>query len=234
MLKSAHSHAILDRSSRIIKAKKIVSVLRNYIDPKKSTILDIGTGSGHIPQYLSKSFKSVYSTDLNDERFVKNGYTFKRAKDEHLNFKSDTFDAVVSNHVIEHVPNQKLHISEIHRVLKKGGVLYLATPNKFWLTDPHYKLPFISWLPRKLSEFYLKVLLRKKWDIFPQSLADIKRFSKRKFEIHNATIDIIKYPEKYNLDTFKVIQPIVKIVPYSFMKMFDFALPTLILVLKKI
>lgn len=47
---------------------------------------------------------------------------------ESLPFKTDTFDAVLSLSVLEHVRNPFECAREIVRVLKKGGVLYAAVP----------------------------------------------------------------------------------------------------------
>ena len=161
MNKSKKSHANLETISRYKKSKKIISILNTFIDLKKCDVLDIGTGSGHIIQEISKVCRSAVSVDLHDDRSVTSGYKFKKVHDEHLPFDKDSFDVVISNHIIEHVPNHELHISEMHRVLRKNGIVYLATPNKFWITDPHYKLPFISWLPRKFSSLYLRILRNK-------------------------------------------------------------------------
>ena len=45
-----------------------------------------------------------------------------------IQFESRTFDYVIANHVLEHVPNDLKAISELHRVLKKGGMAILQTP----------------------------------------------------------------------------------------------------------
>ena len=161
---------------------------------------------------------------------IKSGYSFKKVSDGHLPFDDNTFDVVISNHVIEHIPNQKLHIYEIYRVLKDKGILYLATPNKFWIVDPHYRLPFISWLPRKFSKVYLK---NKKWDIFPLSFSMLKRLTKNKFELNNLTINVIKHPKKYNLDVMKKIQPLIRLIPISVIRIFNSIAPTYILILIK-
>ena len=233
MVKSEISHARLEELSRHKKSKKIISILSKFRDLKNCSILDIGTGSGHIINDISKLCKSASSVDLYDERMIKSGYSFKKIDDEHLPFENNTFDIVISNHVIEHVPNQKLHLSEIYKVLKNNGILYLATPNKFWVIDPHHKLLFISWFPRKISAFYLKTLKNKKWDIFPLSLGMLKRLTKNKFELNNLTIDIIKYPQKYTLDVMKKLQPLIKLIPVPLLRMFNPILPTYILILKK-
>ena len=69
-----------------------------------------------------------------------------------LPFPQDSFGIVVSNHVIEHVgdyPAQREHLGEIRRILRGDGVLYLATATRWLVTEPHYRLPFLSWLPRR-------------------------------------------------------------------------------------
>lgn len=233
MSRSDKSHARLEEASRQKKSEKIIAILNKFIDLQNCTLLDIGTGSGHIINNLSKKCKKAFSVDLYDERMIKSGYSFKKVDNEVLPFEDNAFDVVVSNHVIEHVPNQPLHISEIHRVLKKNGILYLATPNKFWITDPHHKLPFISWLPRRISTLYLKLFKNKNWDIYPLSFSKLKKLTKYNFEFNNLTIDVIKYPKKYNLDIMKLIQPIIKLMPLFFIKCFNSILPTYIIILKK-
>jgi SAM-dependent methyltransferase len=45
-----------------------------------------------------------------------------------LPFRSDTFDAVLSSDVVEHLTDSALAVREIRRILKPGGVLLLNTP----------------------------------------------------------------------------------------------------------
>lgn len=45
-----------------------------------------------------------------------------------LPFKDKTFDLVICSHVLEHVPNDKAAMSELHRVTKLGGVVLALTP----------------------------------------------------------------------------------------------------------
>jgi len=230
---SEKSYAQLEGFTRHKKANKIVLILSKFVDLSKCFVLDIGVGSGHIAQDISKKSKSLVGVDLHDERTVKSGYSFKKVSDEKLPFVDNVFDVVISNQIIEHVPNQNLHIKEIHRVLKKNGVVYLATPNKYWITDPHSKLPFISWFPRKISSFYLKLLKNRKWDIYPLSYNQIKKLIKNKFVSSNMTLKIIKNPKKYGLDVFFGLQLIFKLLPFWILKLFKGIVPSYILILKK-
>src|SRR5690606_33526142 len=47
-----------------------------------------------------------------------------------LPFADNTYDVVISFQVIEHIQDDKLFLSEIHRVLKPGGVALITTPNR--------------------------------------------------------------------------------------------------------
>lgn len=233
MTKSAVSHANLNKLSRNNKSKKIISILSEFSELRNCDILEIGTGSGYIINHLSKISKSASSVDINDERKIKSGYSFRKINDEHLPFKDNSFDIILSNHVIEHLPNHELHLSEIYRVLKDNGIVYLATPNKYWIMEAHHKVPFLAYLPRELSTIYLKILKNKEWDIYPLSFGMLKKLIKKQFVLKNFTIDIIKQPKKYNLDIMKMIHPLLEILPISILKMLNPFFPDYILILQK-
>ena len=46
----------------------------------------------------------------------------------HLPFKDHTYDLVLCNHVLEHIPNDRKAMKELYRVLKKGGTLIAQVP----------------------------------------------------------------------------------------------------------
>jgi 2-polyprenyl-3-methyl-5-hydroxy-6-metoxy-1,4-benzoquinol methylase len=227
------SHASLDEDIRKKKATKLISVLSSFVNLDQCNILDIGTGSGHIAHELCLVCKSVVSVNLTDERVVRDGYRFIQIKDENLPFLDGTFDVVISNHVIEHVPNQMLHIREVFRVLSKNGVLYLATPNKYAFVEPHFMLPFLSWLPRHAASAWLKYFKNQVWDIYPLSLKEIKKLVSSEFEFTDMSIEVIKNPRKYNLDMCPVFQSLLRLIPVRFLEVLRFIFPSYIIVLRK-
>lgn len=92
--------------------------------------LDIGCGNGGISSHFARE-NEHYGVDIADRRREDaKGFVFRLVESERLPFADGFFDIVISHHVIEHVPDQALHLSEIRRVLKPRGVAYLATPNK--------------------------------------------------------------------------------------------------------
>ena len=49
----------------------------------------------------------------------------RRMNVENMSFLDDTFDIVISNNAFEHIANVSQAISEVHRVLKSGGITYV-------------------------------------------------------------------------------------------------------------
>lgn len=154
-------HAALNLESRSFKARKIEMLLGLNNNGNPLNVLEIGCGSGGISHYFGThpSCKyQVYALDVTDSRVVHEGYDFQTITDTALPFPDDYFDVVISNHVIEHVgdePAQVHHLKEFGRVLKPSGIGYLAMPNRWMLVEPHYRLPFLSWLPVRWRSPYL-------------------------------------------------------------------------------
>ena len=158
--------ARFDEASRIAKARKI-ALLSGMTSPQPgATMLDIGTGSGYIAAYFSKlgfGESGTFAVDIVDDRRVKSGYQFTQVHGTTLPFPDQRFDFIISNHIIEHVGDrqaQHAHLAEMNRCLRDGGTLYLAVPNRWGVVEPHYRLPFLSWLPRRLASSYLRLIRR--------------------------------------------------------------------------
>jgi SAM-dependent methyltransferase len=78
-----------------------------------------------------------------------------------LPFTDNSFDLIIIQDVIEHLTDVTDFYSEVKRVLKINGSIYLSTPNKLslfnFLSDPHFGLPIISILKREaIKKYFLK------------------------------------------------------------------------------
>lgn len=114
------------------KARMIDAILQAYLGRAVAglSILDVGCGNGDIAAFFAEA-NDVAGVDVADR--VKPGnhcFEFCVIDSERLPFADGRFDAVLSHHVIEHVRDQQLHLAEIARVLRPGGIAYLATPNR--------------------------------------------------------------------------------------------------------
>lgn len=108
--------------------------LINYCHGKN--VLDIGGGMGRFAAELQKKGFKVTVVDI-DQQLLAYGtshyksITFIHGDALHLPFKDNTFDEVVMEQIIEHIPQQGQAIREAYRVLRKGGRLIITTPNKY-------------------------------------------------------------------------------------------------------
>ncbi len=223
----------LDPVSRRKKYRKLKLILEDFVQLKNCDVLDVGTSSGYIQRLLAKHTKSLTSVDIIDERQVKEGYKFIKVSSTNLPFKDGSFDVAISSHVVEHVPGQKKHIKELARVLKGGGVAYLATPSKYAVVEPHYKLPFLSWLPRPLATIYLDSFKRIKWNIYPVSRAYLKHLVTNDFEIIDMVPRLLKYNQRYHLGAGSKASQFFSRLPLPLLKLASPLSPTIVCVLKR-
>lgn len=177
-MRTFRSHADARPTLRQKKAAKIERIVQPVLGRNPPPdILEIGVGSGLIASHFVSAAKTVWGVDVVDERVVCD-FAFAMARAEMLPFPNAAFDLVISNHVIEHVDNSQAHLREIKRVLKPNGVAYLATPNRFALLEPHYRLPLLSWLPTRLSDRYVRLLGRGDgYDVSPMTPGDLRRMA---------------------------------------------------------
>jgi methionine biosynthesis protein MetW len=98
-------------------------------------VLDIGCGDGTLLQVLKTMFPRVelYGCDISKEglqRARKRGIHTKIVDvNKGISYKDNSFDAIISHEVIEHVLDPDFFLQESRRVLKKDGMLILTTPN---------------------------------------------------------------------------------------------------------
>jgi len=144
-------------------------------------VLDWGCGSGHFSYFLLNSGFKTESFNVNagdsyhpdgikiseflNTRF-KDSFNFKVSSGDpvQLPYPDESFDAVVSVGVLEHVRQEGgdeiKSLKEIHRILKKGGVfLCFHFPNKFsWIEALARKIPSKHHHPYRFTRQNIHVL----------------------------------------------------------------------------
>lgn len=96
-------------------------------------VLDLGCGNGKTSAALMESGAAVTGADFSEaavescRRLFGGRGTFAVADARDLPFADGSFDSLVAVHVLEHVPEADVRkaVSEIGRVVRKGGRIYL-------------------------------------------------------------------------------------------------------------
>ncbi|MCJ7694951.1 MAG: class I SAM-dependent methyltransferase [Anaerolineaceae bacterium] len=213
--------------SRASQADKIYRILEEHLKEnlEGKRILEIGCGSGEISVHLSKRSAFVWGIEIDPLALFKESYTessnfaLSLSDGRHLPFADESIDIIILPQVYEHIKEQKALISGMFRVLEPGGVCFFSGPNRWQIIEPHYFLPFLSWLPHKLADIYLRISGRGKcFDVYPRSYWGIKRLL-RQFKVIDYTWHIIKEPEKYGLSSSSLIIKVMKRLPDSLLKL---------------
>lgn len=128
----------------------------------RGSCLEIGCGAGEMLPVLRRIWTNVTGVDRAYRWLViaklaaeHQGMDIRLAcaNAEHLPFRSDTFDAVVADNVIEHQNDRSDQVAFARDALRaakpRQGFFFLSTPNRFApLPDPHFNIPLLGMLPR--------------------------------------------------------------------------------------
>jgi 2-polyprenyl-3-methyl-5-hydroxy-6-metoxy-1,4-benzoquinol methylase len=135
-------------------------------------VLDIGCGEGGLPVALIRHGCKVRGVDIKPEnlgisqlrahRHQIPPEVFLRADAAHLPFAAASFDVVIMNEVLEHVPQLGATLRQASRVLKQGGVFFARVPNAAWPFEGHVNLWFPHWLPKSVRRAYVRTFRREK------------------------------------------------------------------------
>ena len=121
---------------------RVRQVMREYAvhlpQDRSASILDIGFGDGWFCLACSKlGYTNVQGADFSIARrryLEKDGVVLHEIKDDIGHFltdKAESYDFIHMSHVIEHIPKYSLLWvgDALYRSLRKGGKLFLRTPN---------------------------------------------------------------------------------------------------------
>lgn len=129
-------------------------------------VLDVGSGYGGTALVLADHCGSVVGLEPAEHLYRTAVETAAKAPDARVHFvlggveqltDVEAFDLVVLDNVYEHLPDHDGALEAVARALRTGGVLYLLVPNKLWPIEAHYGLPFLSWLPLRWANRYLRL-----------------------------------------------------------------------------
>jgi len=109
----------------------------NIIKTHPCSILDAGCGDGQLlfalkNNNLLQNIKRIVGIDLSELRIkrMKNNLGYEGYVEDltHIiNLKQQSFDLIINAQVIEHIPEQDNALIELHKLLKKDGLLFISS-----------------------------------------------------------------------------------------------------------
>ncbi|MFH1188279.1 MAG: methyltransferase domain-containing protein [bacterium] len=96
------------------------------------TLLDVGCGSGSAMFTMQQKGWRVVGVDFDEVALAhakRKGLEVYHGDLFSQKFRDESFDAILMNHVIEHIPSPTDLFRECRRILKKNGLMIILTPN---------------------------------------------------------------------------------------------------------
>jgi len=162
------SHSNTDKGliSRIYKRirnhslNKKISLIKKYI--QSGNALDIGCGTGHFLNQLSKSGFTVHGIEPGEEarQFATKQFRLSiHPKLDAIDPKLIQYDVITLWHVLEHIYTLDSYMKKIRNLLSEKGILVVAVPNPESYDAKYYGKFWAAYdLPRHLYHFSQKTI----------------------------------------------------------------------------
>lgn len=125
----------------------IANYINPLIDKADANILDFGAGNMYLAEHLAtnnKSFKVhgidvITDQNLNNDRLQQfPNLSFEEYAGGSLPYSDGTYDIVIASAVMHHTPDPEYYLSELKRVVKKGGSILLIEEMYHNIPDKWY------------------------------------------------------------------------------------------------
>ncbi len=157
--------------------------------PDNARVLELGCGRGGLWKENLHRIPSSWHVSLSDlspgmladakSRLEETGraFSYETIDAQSIPYSDGTFDGVVANHMLYHVPDRAKGISEIHRVLRPGGRLIAATNGEgsmraLWDMISAVAPSFVSEFGRPADRFTLEAGEKELYEKFSSVLVD--------------------------------------------------------------
>ena len=189
--------------------------LKNKIKPlEKVKVLDIGCGGGLLSEPMKRLGAEVVGIDASEKNIQvaklhakKNGLNIKYHCASPENFVTNTkFDVILNMEIVEHVEDVDFFLKSCAKLLKKEGIMFVATINKtlksyvFAIIGAEY---LMRWLPIGTHE----------WEkcVIPEDLTKIlKKYNLSLEKLNGMKFNLIK--DQWSISSDKSVNYIGKFI----------------------
>jgi SAM-dependent methyltransferase len=154
-------------------------IIRSLVQVAGKRVLDCGCGSGEYVRSLVGLGARAWGVELSGDklRLVPADLKGRVVAGDlaQVALGDAAVDITLLNEVLEHVPDDRQVLREMHRILKPGGTLVIFSPNRCYPFEthgaflgrsdvrlPHY-VPFVPYIPLVLSTAVLRFWARNYW-----------------------------------------------------------------------
>ncbi len=143
-------------------ARRLQMILEGFGERMRGRILENGCGIGMYVRHLQVHAKYVVGLEYDYQRALEAAQipaSIICAAGEFVPFPDESFDAILSHEVLEHVSDDRQAAREMARSLRPGGRLVVFVPNRGYPFETHgiywrgqYRfgnIPLVNWLPRR-------------------------------------------------------------------------------------
>jgi 2-polyprenyl-3-methyl-5-hydroxy-6-metoxy-1,4-benzoquinol methylase len=155
-------------SAAVEESRQTLSLLLNIQLVRGSKVLEVGAGFGLASICIAMMGFDVVALEPGGLGFEKNrsaSMAFASSCDVQVNHVAASaedvdfrtvgkFDLVVSNNVLEHIPNFGKALTNLNSAINPGGVMIHSCPNYTFPFEPHFGIPLIPVMPG-LTRFLL-------------------------------------------------------------------------------
>jgi len=141
MVQKYHKDGTRFERGFFLKRKMEFGVLKkmlNYASIKKSDrICDVGCGEGFLLKLVGQA-KKIVGVEISISALNRSKEILKdrpdivtvKADAQKIPLPNESFDIVLCCEMLEHLPDPKIVMNEVHRILRHGGKFVLAIPNE--------------------------------------------------------------------------------------------------------
>ena len=119
---------------------------------ESASVLEVGCGSGHLAAYLKQRGFDIEVTDIDQKLLdeIKNVHRVSgyRGSLEDIKF-AKTYDAVLFNNVLEHLPDPLKTLRRAEQLLNPGCCIFIEVPN---IDSFQFKIFKESWFPLQIPQ----------------------------------------------------------------------------------
>lgn len=194
-----------DAGLRRKRGLKIAAILAEALgESPPGILLDVGCSNALVLDTVAEQLKPRLAIGIDMDAAVAPGPTATRTvllgDAMAIPLAAESVDVVICNHTYEHVPDPDRMFTEIARVLKPGGIVYFSAMNARWPIEPHYHLPFIHWLPSRLSAAVLRLYGHPSGYLEKPLPTPALRKLVSAFELDDYTVRVIAQSHKYHAE----------------------------------